>query len=41
MGGALVLSDLDGDSDLFDGRDSLANGSIGTFALADVTVELL
>jgi hypothetical protein len=36
-----VLSDLVGDIDLFDGRDILAKGSIATFALCDVTVELL
>jgi hypothetical protein len=35
-----ALSDLNVDRDLSCGRDTLANGSIGTFALGDVTVEL-
>ena len=39
--GVSVLSDLDGDRDLFCGRATLANGSIATFALGDVTVELM
>jgi small ligand-binding sensory domain FIST len=41
MGGLSVKSDLDGDIDLFCGRDILAKGSIGNFAPGDVTVELL
>lgn len=41
MGGVSVESDLDGDIDLFCGRDILAKGSFGNFAPGDVTVELL
>jgi hypothetical protein len=38
---ALMLSDLEGDSDLLWGRNTLANGSIGNLAPGDVTVELV
>ena len=43
MGGVRgsVLSDLDGDSDLFCGRGTLVKGRMATFAPEDVKVELL